>query len=51
MPRRIAAYTPNMPQLFTIADLGGWSEARPTFFDPDDGVVAQIFSEIGRSQE
>jgi sulfate transport system substrate-binding protein len=39
------------PQLFTIADLGGWPEARPAFFDPDEGVVAQIFNEIGRSQE
>jgi sulfate transport system substrate-binding protein len=38
-------------QLFTIEDLGGWPEARPAFFDPDEGVVAQIFNEIGRSQE
>jgi sulfate transport system substrate-binding protein len=39
------------PQLFTIEDLGGWPEARPAFFDPEDGVVARIFDEIGRAQE
>ena len=38
-------------QLFTIEALGGWPVARPEFFDPDDGVVAGIFNEIGRSQE
>ena len=38
-------------QLFTIEALGGWPVARPEFFDPDDGTVAQIFNEIGRSQE
>jgi sulfate/thiosulfate transport system substrate-binding protein len=37
-------------QLFTIADLGGWEEARPRFFDPDSGVVAEIFRELGRDQ-
>jgi sulfate transport system substrate-binding protein len=34
--------------LFTIEDLGGWATARPEFFDPEDGVVAGIFAEIGR---
>ena len=38
-------------QLCPTADLGGWPAARPEFFDPDDGVVAGIFNEIGRSQE
>jgi sulfate transport system substrate-binding protein len=28
-------------------DLGGWSEARPRFFDPDDGVMAEIFRNLG----
>ncbi|MEA2677889.1 MAG: sulfate/thiosulfate transport system substrate-binding protein [Chloroflexota bacterium] len=28
-------------------DLGGWGEARPKFFDPEDGIMAQIFSELG----
>jgi len=35
-------------RLFTIADLGGWAVARPRFFDPDDGLVAQLFAELGR---
>jgi sulfate transport system substrate-binding protein len=34
--------------LFTIEDLGGWPEARPRFFDPETGVVAEIFGELGR---
>ena len=29
--------------LFTIEDLGGWAEARPAFFDPETGIVAEIF--------
>jgi sulfate transport system substrate-binding protein len=36
-------------QLFTIAYLGGWPEARPRFFDPETGLVAEIFSELGRA--
>jgi sulfate/thiosulfate transport system substrate-binding protein len=39
---------PQPPQLFTIEDLGGWAQARPEFFDPDDGIVAGIFAELGR---
>jgi sulfate/thiosulfate transport system substrate-binding protein len=34
--------------LFTIADMGGWPEARPRFFDPGSGIVAEIFGELGR---
>jgi sulfate transport system substrate-binding protein len=34
--------------LFTIADMGGWPEARPRFFDPETGLVAEIFGELGR---
>jgi sulfate transport system substrate-binding protein len=34
--------------LFTIAEMGGWPEARPRFFDPESGIVAQIFAELGR---
>jgi sulfate transport system substrate-binding protein len=34
--------------LFTIADMGGWPEARPRFFDPETGIVAGIFAELGR---
>src|SRR5829696_6413002 len=33
---------PQPSGLFTIADLGGWSEANPKLFDPDNGLVAQI---------
>jgi sulfate transport system substrate-binding protein len=28
-------------------DLGGWAEARPRFFDPDNGIMAQIFANQG----
>ncbi len=35
------------PQLFTVADLGGWTEARPRFFDPDTGIMARIFQTLG----
>ena len=28
--------------LFTIADLGGWSDVTAKFFDPDSGVVAKV---------
>ncbi len=28
-------------------DLGGWAEARPKFFDPEDGIMAKIFSDLG----
>jgi sulfate transport system substrate-binding protein len=37
---------PEPESLFTIEDLGGWPEARPQFFDTEDGVVAQIFLEL-----
>jgi sulfate/thiosulfate transport system substrate-binding protein len=39
---------PQPPQLFTIEDLGGWSQARPEFFDPENGIVAGIFAELGQ---
>ena len=35
-------------RLFTIADLGGWAIVRPRFFDPDTGLVAGLFAELGR---
>jgi len=31
--------------LFTIADVGGWDEVIPKFFDPDTGIVAKIQQE------
>jgi sulfate transport system substrate-binding protein len=33
---------PTPPNLFTIADHGGWAEVTSRFFDPDNGLVAQI---------
>ena len=31
--------------LFTIADLGGWADVTTRFFDPNNGVVAQILQQ------
>jgi sulfate/thiosulfate transport system substrate-binding protein len=33
---------PTPANLFTIADLGGWPDVTTTFFDPDNGIVAQV---------
>jgi sulfate/thiosulfate transport system substrate-binding protein len=38
---------PTPAKLFTIADLGGWSEVRSNLFDREDGVVAEIFQNQG----
>jgi sulfate/thiosulfate transport system substrate-binding protein len=38
---------PEPTALFTIADLGGWSEVNETFFDRDNGIVAGIEQELG----
>ena len=35
--------------LFTIKDLGGWSDVTTKFFDPDKGIVAGIEKGIGVS--
>jgi sulfate transport system substrate-binding protein len=40
---------PQPPQLFTIADLGGWSEVAEKFFDRDNGIVALIEKGLGVS--
>jgi sulfate/thiosulfate transport system substrate-binding protein len=40
---------PTPPQLFTIDDLGGWSEVTKKFFDPDTGIVAKIEQGLGVS--
>ncbi|MGI9255016.1 MAG: sulfate ABC transporter substrate-binding protein [Thermomicrobiales bacterium] len=32
----------NPATLFTIADLGGWADASTKFFDPDNGIVAEV---------
>jgi sulfate transport system substrate-binding protein len=33
---------PTPEKLFTIGDLGGWTEVTTKFFDPDTGIVAQV---------
>ena len=33
---------PTPANLFTIADLGGWPDVTTKFFDPDNGIVAQV---------
>lgn len=36
---------PAIPDLFTIADFGGWGEVTPTFFG-DNGIYSQVIAEI-----
>jgi sulfate/thiosulfate transport system substrate-binding protein len=38
---------PTPPNLFTIADLGGWPDVRSKFFDRENGIVAGIEQELG----
>jgi sulfate/thiosulfate transport system substrate-binding protein len=38
---------PTPPNLFTIADLGGWSDVRERFFDRENGIVAEINQGLG----
>jgi sulfate transport system substrate-binding protein len=49
----VAAQFPGFVQPTNLAtvdeDLGGWAEARPKFFDPDTGIMAEIFRELGLS--
>jgi sulfate/thiosulfate transport system substrate-binding protein len=40
---------PKPAQLFTIGDLGGWTEVNKTFFDPDAGIMAGIERDLGVS--
>ena len=40
---------PTPAGLFTIADLGGWSDVSKLFFDPEDGIMADVESKIGVS--
>jgi sulfate/thiosulfate transport system substrate-binding protein len=42
---------PAPPQLFTIADLGGWSQVNSRFFDPANSVMATIEQSLGISTE
>lgn len=48
VPEVLAEFTFSAPpQLFTVADVGGWAEARPRFFDPDTGIMARVFQTLG----
>jgi sulfate/thiosulfate transport system substrate-binding protein len=38
---------PDPPNLFTIADLGGWDEVSKKFFDRESGVMAEINNQRG----
>src|SRR3954463_2212097 len=40
---------PTPPGLFTIADLGGWTDVSAKFFDPKGSVMADVESGIGVS--
>jgi sulfate/thiosulfate transport system substrate-binding protein len=47
----VAAQFPEFRQPANLAtvdeDMGGWPEARPKFFDPETGIMAEIFRELG----
>ena len=40
---------PTPPKLFEITKFGGWGEVNDTFFDPEKGVIAEIFKGQGKS--
>jgi sulfate/thiosulfate transport system substrate-binding protein len=40
---------PTPPQLFEISKFGGWGDVNDKFFDPEKGIVAQIFQSQGKS--
>jgi sulfate transport system substrate-binding protein len=40
---------PTPPKLFEIDKFGGWGEVNDTFFDPEQGVIAEIFKDQGKS--
>jgi len=40
---------PTPPDLFEIARFGGWDKVNAEFFDPETGVVAEIFQSQGKS--
>ncbi len=40
---------PTPPKLFEIGKFGGWGEVNDTFFDPEKGVIAEIFKSQGKS--
>jgi sulfate/thiosulfate transport system substrate-binding protein len=40
---------PIPPDLFEITKFGGWDKVNEEFFDPESGVVAEIFQSQGKS--
>src|SRR4029078_13453593 len=42
---------PTPKDLFDITKFGGWEEVNADFFDPQNGVVAKIFQDQGKSTE
>ncbi len=42
---------PTPPDLFTIADLGGWEQVTTDFFDPENGSIAEIEQNLGVATE
>jgi len=40
---------PTPPKLFEIDKFGGWGDVNDTFFDPERGVIAEIFQSQGKS--
>ena len=40
---------PDPPQLFDISKFGGWGSVNDKFFDPEKGIVADIFKSQGKS--
>jgi sulfate/thiosulfate transport system substrate-binding protein len=40
---------PTPPNLFEITKFGGWDKVNDEFFDPETGVVAEIFQSQGKS--
>jgi len=40
---------PTPPSLFEISKFGGWAKVNAEFFDPEQGVVAEIFQSQGKS--
>lgn len=37
---------PTFEKLWTIEDLGGWSEFEPALFDPEDGAIMKIYRQV-----
>jgi sulfate/thiosulfate transport system substrate-binding protein len=42
---------PTPSQLFEITKFGGWDKVNTDFFDPENGIVAKIFQDQGKSTE